>query len=103
MPWVGSTVRAWRCAVRSKRSLFVWFMLTIVLAACAAPSQSPTSVGAPPSAPPSPSIGPKRIVTAVVGQPLAWVERLRAGPRVGAWNLFELTTGGLSLIDADGN
>lgn len=39
-------------------------------------------------------------MTAVVGQPSVWVERLRSGPRIGAWNLYELTTAGFTLIDA---
>jgi peptide/nickel transport system substrate-binding protein len=37
-----------------------------------------------------------------VGQPSGWVERLRDGPRIGAWNLYELTTAGMTLFDAEG-
>src|SRR5262245_54824987 len=79
-------------------------LLAVLLAACAAPAQSPSSVGRTPdsAAAPSQPTTPKRIVTGVVGQPSVWVERLRSGPRVGAWNLYELTTAGLTLIDAQG-
>src|SRR4051794_13145411 len=84
-------------------------LLATLLVACAAPAPSPSSVGRNPNEPsasvqstvPS-STRPKRIVTAVVGQPNVWVERLRSGPRIGAWNLYELTTAGLTLIDAQG-
>src|SRR4051794_34494958 len=87
----------------------VVLLLATLVAACTAPSSS--SVGrspgestssVPSSTTASPSSGPKRIVTAVVGQPNVWVERLRSGPRIGAWNLYELTTAGMTLIDAQG-
>jgi len=76
-----------------------------LVAACAAPAQQAPSVApAPDNTAPtsSQSTGPKRIVTAVVGQPNVWVERLRSGPRIGAWNLYELTTAGLTYFDAQG-
>src|SRR6266545_198540 len=87
-----------------KSHALVLFLLAALSAACAAPARSPSSVGQIQNEPEasSQSTGPKRIVTAVVGQPSAWVERLRSGPRVGAWNLYELTTAGLTLIDAQG-
>jgi len=87
-----------------KSHTLVLFLLAALSAACAAPARSPSSVGQIQNEPEasSQSTGPKRIVTAVVGQPSAWVERLRSGPRVGAWNLYELTTAGLTLIDAQG-
>jgi hypothetical protein len=39
-------------------------------------------------------------VTAVVGQPTVWVERLRASVRTGQWNLYELTSAGMTLLDS---
>src|SRR5207253_1380300 len=68
-------------------------LVAVMLVACAASAPGPTSVSRGSSEQQSPiqasgqPAGPKRIVAAVVGQPLAWVERLRGGPRVGAWNL----------------
>jgi peptide/nickel transport system substrate-binding protein len=86
------------------RGLLV-LLLASILVACAAPPPSPSAGGQAPSEPAAPSqpTGPKRIVTAVVGQPSVWVERLRSGPRIGAWNLYELTTAGMTLIDAQGD
>jgi peptide/nickel transport system substrate-binding protein len=79
-------------------------LLAALVAACAGPAQSPSSAGRPSDAPQTStqSTGPRRIVTAVVGQPTVWVERLRSGPRIGAWTLYELTSAGMTLFDEQG-
>src|SRR5438067_819778 len=85
----------------SRRSAPMALLLITLLTACAAPSQRAS--GAPEGqAPPSQPTGPKRVVTAMVNQPLVWVERLRNGPRWGGWNLYELTSAGMTLLDNQG-
>src|SRR5438477_7862901 len=76
-----------------------------LLVACVGPGPGQSSAARSPSGAEvtGQSSAPRRIVTAVVGQPSTWVERLRSGPRVGAWNLFELATAGLTLIDSQGD
>ncbi len=83
------------------RTGLVPLILATLLAACAAPAPSPTSTGRAPNQADlsSQPAAPKRIVTAVVGQPATWVERLRPSVRTGTWNLYELVSAGTTLLD----